>query len=114
MSSEFLTKYKFGSIEINGVIYSKDLILLNEEIKPNWRRKEGHNLFIVDLGVVIEFKPEILIIGTGYYGKMKVTKKLISELNFRTICLPSKEAVNRFNQELNEGTRVAGAFHLTC
>lgn len=112
-----IEKYDFGEIVINGKRYLRDLIIFPDKIKENWWRKEGHLLCIDDLKEVIEYKPEILIIGTGYSGIMKVPEDVIKELeknNIKVIVKNTKEAVNLFNEYIEKNKRVVCALHLTC
>lgn len=67
--------YEFGRIKINGKLYFKDLIIFPDGIKENWWRKEGHKLGAEDIEEVIAEKPEVLIVGTGYYGYMEVLQE---------------------------------------
>ncbi|MEO0254757.1 MAG: MTH938/NDUFAF3 family protein [candidate division WOR-3 bacterium] len=112
-----IEKYDFGEIIINGKKYTRDLIIFPDKIKENWWRKEGHSLCIEDLKEVIEYKPEILIIGTGYSGVMEVKEEVIKELernNIKVIIKKTKEAVNIFNEYMDRNKKVVCALHLTC
>jgi len=109
--------YSFGKIIVNGKKYTRDLIIFPDRIKENWWRKEGHYLYMEDLEEVLEYKPEILIIGTGALGVMKVPKDLIKQLEkmgIKVIVKKTKEACEEFNKLLNEGKKVVAALHLTC
>lgn len=100
---------------IEGRTYTADLIIIGEEIFPGWWRKEGHALCPEDLRLVVERKPEILVIGTGAYGAMDVpfeTEKFLEEKGIGVIWKPTAEAVETFNNLATR--RKAGAFHLTC
>jgi hypothetical protein len=44
----------FGTMKIDGIRYSGDLIILGREIRPGWRRREGHRLQWEDLESEIE------------------------------------------------------------
>ena len=82
----------------------------------NWWRKEGHHLHIEDLKEVLEEKPDILIIGTGKMGVMKVPTALQEELrqkNIEVIVEKTGKAVDIFNAA-DKSKKVVGAFHLTC
>jgi hypothetical protein len=114
MSSQFIEKYNFGKIIINGKAYANDVILLGEKIIPNWWRKKGHNLLKQDLEKIIEYKPQLLIIGKGNNGRMRVPNALHKKLEFNIESYKTDRAVRRYNQALEEGIRVAGGFHLTC
>ncbi|MFX1562485.1 MAG: MTH938/NDUFAF3 family protein, partial [Promethearchaeota archaeon] len=64
--------YRFGRIVINGQIYNSDLILLPDRLSTNWRRQSGHELHVEDIKEVLAANPELLIVGTGYYGALKI------------------------------------------
>jgi putative phosphoribosyl transferase len=109
--------YSFGHITVDGRQFEKDLIILGEDIKDNWWRKDGHSLAIEDLSDVIQYKPDILIVGTGQSGQMKIdqqTKDALQKQGIELIACETAKAVERFNKELQKQTKVAGAFHLTC
>ncbi|MCR4396313.1 MAG: MTH938/NDUFAF3 family protein [Candidatus Saccharicenans sp.] len=110
-----IESYSFGRLVIEGKTYAADLIIVGEEILPNWWRREGHSLCPEDLKLIIERKPEILVIGTGAYGAMDVpyeTEKFLEEEGIEVIWKPTGEAVDIFNSI--SGRKKAGAFHLTC
>ncbi|MCM8776566.1 MAG: MTH938/NDUFAF3 family protein [Candidatus Omnitrophica bacterium] len=109
--------YSFGSITVDGKIYDKDLIVFPDRVLPNWRRKEGHALSIDDLREVLEFEPEVLVIGCGWSSCMKILRaadQFLEDKHIRVIAKSTGEACPIFNQELDRGGKVAGAFHLTC
>ena len=114
---QIIENYNFGNIRINDKTYSNDVIIFPEEVFPNWWRKEGHNLNIEDLEKVIKRKPDILIIGTGYNGLMKVHQNLISQMEkigIKIIARKSRDAVNEYNTLVKGNQKVAAALHLTC
>ncbi len=114
MSSDFISSYKFGEIIIENKTYTDDIILLGKDVEPKWWRKEGHNLTKEDLGKILGYEPDLLIVGTGAYGMMKVPSNLTKNLNFKVIARPTKEAMEKYNQEIKRNNKIAGAFHLTC
>jgi hypothetical protein len=114
MSEEFITNYRFGEIQINSKNYTDDIILLGKKVIPNWWRDRGHSLNKSDLKKVIDYNPDLLIVGTGNTGNMNVPQKLIQDLNFKVQYFKTEEAVKKYNKILNEAKKVAGAFHLTC
>lgn len=64
-----------------------------------------------------ESKPEVLVVGTGYYGLVKVSAEVENALKSQGIefvAQPTEKACQTFNQLLKSNKRVAGAFHLTC
>jgi len=39
-----IESYDFGRIAINGIVYTKDVIITGEKTIDSWIRKEGHLL----------------------------------------------------------------------
>lgn len=108
--------YDFGKIKIDGKIYTHDLIIFSDEIKE-WWRDESHWVVIDDLREVVEKKPKVLVIGTGYSGIMEVaeeTKKFLEESGIKVIIEPTKKACEIFNKLSSENENVIAALHLTC
>ncbi len=119
-----IDSYSFGTIKINGTEYKEDLIVFAsrgagapDKIKSNWWRKEGHSLSVEDLADVFEFKPEILVVGKGASGLMEVpasTQKTLQEAGIEVIAEHTGQAWSIFNEQVEKGKKVVGAFHLTC
>lgn len=108
--------YSFGSITVDGKTYTSDVIIYPGRVDSSWWRKEGHNLHIVDLTDVINAKPQVLVIGTGASGLMKVPKETLSHLESKGIEVHverTDKAVELFNK-LQKDKIVIAAFHLTC
>ena len=92
--------YNFGKIIINSEEYHSDIIIHKNSIDDNWWRKESHNLCLEDIKKALNNKPETLIIGTGYYGLMKVPLELIKYLksnNIEVIIKKTKDACDEYN-----------------
>jgi len=111
--------YDFGIMVINGKGYTSDLIVYEEQVFDGWWRKEGHKLHMEDLSRIFSFdpKPQVLVVGTGYYGLLKVSSEIEEVLKshgIEIVAQPTKEAFKTFNKLLELGKLVAGAFHLTC
>jgi len=110
-----IDSYSFGHITVDGVQYTSDLILLPDRVAPDWWRKEGHLLCPEDLEVVVEAKPEVLIVGIGANGIMRVpesTATYLAEQGIELVVEKSKRACETFNA-LPRERRAAAALHLT-
>ncbi|MBD3405263.1 MAG: hypothetical protein GF411_03890 [Candidatus Lokiarchaeota archaeon] len=108
--------YEFGKVKINGKKYEDDLIIIDGTIYPKWWRKEGHNLHLEDLTEIFSRKPDTLIVGTGFYGRMKVSEEIEKELEqigCKLIVKKTKDAAKIFN-EISDDKTIALAIHLTC
>jgi len=112
-----IESYDFGRIVINGRSYTSDLIVFPSHVKDNWWRKEGHRLSVDDLEEVFKATPEVLVVGTGYYGLMKVpeeVKEHLAKKGIKLIVKQTIEACETFNDFLRSGKKVVAALHLTC
>jgi len=112
-----IENYSFGQMLINGKIYNSDLIIFKDHIYGSWWRKEGHNLCINDIKEIINKKPNVLIIGTGYSGLMQVSKELIENIKSsgikQVIVKKTGDACTEYNKLYKKNNLIA-AFHLTC
>jgi hypothetical protein len=111
-----IESYEFGRIVIKGKKYTADVIIYPDHMEDNWWREEGHSLSPVDLWAVVQAKPEVLVVGTGYSGLMRIppeTEEYLLEQGIRLIAERTTEAVRIYNQ-LCQSTRVVAALHLTC
>lgn len=112
-----IDSYVFGSMTVDGRDYDKDLVIYPDRIADHWWRKEGHSLGVEDLTEVLEYNPDILVIGRGYSGFMKVPADTKRELNNHRIQVVegrTGEVYSIFNDLVAKGRKVVGAFHLTC
>ena len=112
-----INSYSFGKIVIDGKEYTRDVKLTGKRVIPNWWRREGHHLYLEDLKDILEEKPEFLVVGTGYFGLMKVDREVeeyCSRESIQLIACRSSRAVDEYNRLVQEGRKVCAAFHLTC
>lgn len=113
-----IESYEFGRIVVDGKEYTRDLILFSsdERVADNWWRKSGHLLHLEDLDDMIYDPPEVLIVGTGRYSRMRVPDKLVTQLGKRGTdvrVIPTTEACKLYN-EIGPERDVVAALHLTC
>jgi hypothetical protein len=111
-----INNYDFGEIDIDGKIYHHDLIIYKDKIDDNWRRAEGHLLSLGDVLQILDKKPDILIIGTGADGVMRVPTeviKAIEDKGVKVVVKRTAEACEEYN-DLSLTKNVVAALHLTC
>jgi hypothetical protein len=112
-----IESYSFGVMKIDGIEYRTDLIVFPDRIEQNWWRRQGHSLSIEDLEDVLDFKPEVLIVGKGASGLMQIpasTKKVLQEQEIELVAENTGRAWQLFNEKIQKGKKAVGAFHLTC
>ncbi len=111
-----IDSYAFGEIVIDGKNYTSDVIIYPDKVNSSWWRKEGHELRVDDLEDVLDRKPDVIVVGTGNSGLMKVlpeTEKLIKSKGIKLIVQPTNEACQTYNQ-LSSSQKVIVLLHLTC
>ena len=70
-------EYGFGYIIIDGKRYTNDVIVFPSRVEGNWWRIQGHQLQVKDLEAPVKEKPEVLVIGTGYNGLVKISSETV-------------------------------------
>jgi hypothetical protein len=112
-----LATYQFGKIEVAGKTFRSDVIIYPDRVIDSWWRKEGHSLAMEDIKEVLDFKPDVLVIGQGKPGLMKVPELIRQEIKEQGIELfisGTERAVKEFNSLRSEKRRAVAALHLTC
>ncbi|MFX0124497.1 MAG: MTH938/NDUFAF3 family protein [Candidatus Hodarchaeota archaeon] len=118
---------RFGSITISDKVYPHDVYLLpDQEIvkrdKSHSKRIRGHKeLSLWELKKLLKNNPRYLVIGTGQTGILPLTQEseswLTSKLEEENIALIRDRTplvLDKTNELLKQGERVAGIFHTTC
>ena len=109
--------YQFGRMTIDGRDYTKDLIIYPDgAIRENWWRLSGHFLMEYDIRDLLAADVQVLVVGTGASGMMRMDQKLIALLENRGIELIAEStarAMKDFNTLYGQ-KRVGACFHLTC
>jgi hypothetical protein len=109
--------YQFGRIDVDGHAYTSDVIITPERVLDTWWRQEGHNLAVADLAAVVAAKPDIVVVGTGYFGRMAVSeeaRRYLETQGVRMRVAHTRQAIQDFNHLQDQQTRVVAALHLTC
>lgn len=111
-----IDNYNFGKIVVDGTTYLSDIIIFPDRIQSSWWRENGHVVSLKDIKTVLDQEPELLIIGSGRAGLLKVNDQVVEEIKKRGIKLiveKTDDAVKTFNRYCEQSMTV-GAFHLTC
>ncbi len=111
-----IDSYEFGHLVIDGHSYRQDLLIWPGNIKSDWWRREGHLLQVDDVAEALAATPQVLVVGTGNPGNLRLDPSLEAYLQERGIDLivrPTREAVPIIN-DLAGRRRLAVALHLTC
>jgi hypothetical protein len=111
-----IDSYEFGRIVIDGKTYTSDVIIYPDRVKSDWWRREGHQLCIDDLEDVLDSRPDLVVVGTGNPGMMRVLPKVEKLIKFKEIELiiqSTQEACLTYNR-LFSARKVVAMLHLTC
>jgi len=111
-----IEEYAWGTIKINGQTYTNDVKIVRGKVVPNWWRKEGHNLFPEDIEDILDAKPEVLVVGTGHDGLMRVSAAVREQLavgGIELVAERTRKAVEEYNR-VSGARDAAFAAHLTC
>ena len=111
-----IDNYSFGNITVNGANYSKDVIIFPDRVFSPWWRGEGHLLHVDDMVEIVKSGILDLVIGTGYYGTMKVSSEVLEFLTKNGITATiekTPQAVEVYNTIKSKRAAIA-ALHLTC
>jgi len=111
-----IDSYSFGRIVVDRKTYTRDIMILPGRVLDAWWRKEGHRVEAEDLREAFAERLETLIIGTGYYGFMRVpveTMEWARSKGVRLLVAKTAEACKAYNS-VSRSSRAAAALHLTC
>ena len=109
----------FGSLKIDGVNYTKDVILdcgvlRRRKKKPSRRFREQFGHTPLTLREDIPWKCKRLVIGTGMEGQLPVMEEVVAEAERRgveVVSCPTPEAVRLL---ANNSADTNAILHLTC
>jgi hypothetical protein len=114
-----IENFKFGSIEIDGVVYRDDLVIDRGEARlrgkaasRQFRDRYGHTPLSVE--EEIPWQCEHLIVGTGVDGKLPVMPEVVREAARRKVelvLLPTPAAIERLASAPSATNAI---LHLTC
>jgi hypothetical protein len=114
---QMINEYTEGRMTVDGREHRKDLKILGRKVAAGWWRKEDHFLDRDDITDVLSASPDVLVVGTGYAGNMRLDESLrraLEDHGIELVAQKTHEAVKTFNKLMAEGKDIAGAFHLTC
>ncbi|MEM2192350.1 MAG: MTH938/NDUFAF3 family protein [Candidatus Hadarchaeales archaeon] len=105
----------FGSITVDGRTYNHDVwLLVTGELR---KRDRNHEFTIDEFLMLLEGEPEVVVVGTGQAGCVRVEDEVREEAKRRKVelfCLETPEALKVYNRAVAAKRKVAGAFHVTC
>ena len=116
-----IDKFSFGSIVVDGKKHRRDLVFFPDGTVQ--KRKGGiwmfggHNIGKEEIEALCKSRPEQIIVGLGTSSAAHLApeaERYASEAKIELNALPSAEAVQRLNQLVEQGKKVAALIHITC
>ena len=119
-----IEKFSWGRFIIHGEIHSemgegvgKDICIINGQVSA-WTARKGHRLTPKMVACVLDEDIDILVIGNGVNGAIKVlkkTQKTIKEHGIQKLIIQkTPEACQFYNEMVRQGKKVAFLAHGTC
>jgi len=116
-----ITSFNFGFIVVDGKQYVHDIVILPDgtvkEREPGRGRLGSHSITGGEIEHMQTTQPDVILVGTGVSGMAKLAEEAqhyLQEPDSNLEAMLSIKAVQRFNQLVGEGKRVAALFHITC
>lgn len=113
-----ISRCAFGSMVVDGKTYASDLIIYPDgRVQDSWWRKSGHHLRLADVAQVLAAKPDVVVVGTGVSGMMRLgadVQEALADQGIELVAKRTPSAAEAFNRLLDSSKQVAGCFHLTC
>jgi len=111
-----IDRFEYGTIVIDGQTYASDVIIFPDGAVERWEHKDEHVLRLTDVKKVIEAKPEVVIIGLGTVGNVKMrpkAEKCLQEAGIEVMAHRTNKACETY-KELRTQRKVAAILHITC
>ncbi len=116
MVVNIIDSYQFGQIVVSGQKYTSDVIIFPDRVRVNWWRKTGHQLCLKDIAAVMTENPEVLVVGSGDSGLMKVlpeVERAVETQGIKLIVEATAQACQTYNH-ICHSQRAIAALHITC
>ena len=116
LAVNIIDSYRFGQIVVNGRKYTSDVIIFPDRVKDDWWKKTGHELCLDDIAEVMAENPEVLVVGTGTSGLMKVLPEVnqaVETQGIKLVVETTDKACHTYNQ-FSRSQRTIAAFHIGC
>ena len=111
--------FEHGKIEIDGIVYTNDLIISPEKVIKDWRRKKGHRLLKEDIERYKEMilNSGYLLCGCGTSKNVKLDKEFLEWVKVNDLIFFHGETgsiTKLYNEAVERGHKPIALLHLTC
>jgi len=111
-----IDRFEFGAIVIDGQTYNSDVTIFPDGAVEQWQHKTEHVLRPKDVDKIISAEPEVVIIGLGSVGNLRVrpkAEKRLQQVGIEVMVYRTNKACETY-KELRGQRRVAAILHVTC
>jgi hypothetical protein len=110
-----IDRFTFGTITVDGQPYNSDIKIIHGSVVPDWWRGSGHSVDVADVSDILQNRPDVVVIGKGDPGYMKVADSLREYAGKNGIELIEENTPKYYVQPaFKAGKRVAAGFHVGC
>ena len=118
----YINSTSFGEIVIDNKKYGQVIIVGDQIEERDWEMLEKtfgttHRLGDWEKEKLLEDDPQIIIVGTGQEGVLKVDSSFIDLLKKKGIefyIVPTPQAVKIYNEKIQEKKKINALIHTTC
>lgn len=120
-ASPMIISFSWGKISVEGFGSFKDVKLFPGGCHEwDWREtgtRHSPGIQIQDIDELLSHNPQLILFGTGVFNRLKLPEETREYLNKKAILfesLPTKKAIERYNELVQSGKQVAALIHSTC
>ena len=111
-----IDRFEFGAIVIDGQTHESDVVIFPDGAVEQWQHKDEHVLRPRDVDKIISAEPEVVIIGLGTVGNLKMHRKAekrFQEVGIEVMAYKINKACDTY-RELRNQRKMAAVLHITC
>jgi hypothetical protein len=108
---------EFGYVTIDGKTYSSDVFVYWNGKIENAEMDVRHLLTLKRARNILEKKPDVLLVGSGHDGYFEVSDEVMhvcQNKKIQLIVMPTPEAIEKFNELVNQDKKIIAFIHVTC
>lgn len=115
ITKNFIQNVNPGAIKINNIVYTNNL-LVSAEYLETWNLKSIEGIGEHDLELMLQHKPELIVIGTGKLPVFLSPRLLlkVQQCGIGIETMTTAAACRTFNVLLNEGRQVLAGLMVTA
>ena len=110
--------HRFGLTVYSGIPFPAVDVVVHANGFPGLRGSKAHWVSVEEFERLIGHRadawPDVVIVGTGYEGRVQVEESILTRSGPAVEVLPTPQAIRRFNELRRAGKRVAAIIHSTC